>query len=497
MTATAPTTTDPAQAEAELAADVQMRLEQLDPHTLLLTGNIRSVADLDPDFIKSVREYGVLVPLVAVQAPDGIQVRYGQRRTLAAIETGRPTVPVVVITGASDDEAERIIQQWHENEHRRGLSVSDQVDAAEQLAAFGLTAEQIGGKLGTKPEHVTRALAIAGSKLARKAAPRYDLTLEESAAVAEFDGHPETVKALVAAAKEGPFRFAHILQRARDERDRAALRAALTDQLTELGVPQVAQPSYNDRKVRRLDKLTGADRKRLTPAKHKSCPGHAAFIGSKQTWGSDTIVYVCTDWRANGHLEPGFSNGAQDAPPTPQQRQEASAERKRVIANNRDWRSAETVRRRFLRDFLARKTPPKGAAVFVATELAHQAWPLRDALSNSSAGLLHELTGAKNGKELAATADRSTDARAQVLALAFVLAGYEASTSTNTWRGTDPGIGRYFAFLAAAGYQLSEVEQLCLPTAPRRRKPTSEPAAAQPPAAEVQPAAEHDDQGAA
>ena len=66
-----------------------MRLEQLDPRTLLLDGNIRSEADLDEDFVASIRQRGVVQPIVAVQTEQGVQVRYGQRRTLAVICTSR------------------------------------------------------------------------------------------------------------------------------------------------------------------------------------------------------------------------------------------------------------------------------------------------------------------------------------------------------------------------------------------------------------------------
>lgn len=188
-----------------------MRLEQLDPRTLLLDGNIRSEADLDEDFVASIRQRGVVQPIVAVQTEQGVQVRYGQRRTLAAITAERDLVPVVIVETADSAETERIIDQWHENQHRRGLSVADRIGAAGQLAAFGIPAEQIGKQLGASTEDVTHALAAAKSPLARKAAPRYDLTLQQSAAVAEFEDDPESVKFLVLAAKEGPVRFEHQL----------------------------------------------------------------------------------------------------------------------------------------------------------------------------------------------------------------------------------------------------------------------------------------------
>ncbi len=60
-------------------------LEHLDPQHLVLELNVRSDAGLTDDFLASITEHGVLVPIVAVRTPDGTTlVRAGQRRTLAA-----------------------------------------------------------------------------------------------------------------------------------------------------------------------------------------------------------------------------------------------------------------------------------------------------------------------------------------------------------------------------------------------------------------------------
>ncbi len=76
-----------------------MQLLQLDPATLLVDVNVRTEAELGKDFLASVAEYGVLVPIVAVQTPQGVRVRYGHRRTLAAVQAGQATVPVYVTGG--------------------------------------------------------------------------------------------------------------------------------------------------------------------------------------------------------------------------------------------------------------------------------------------------------------------------------------------------------------------------------------------------------------
>lgn len=106
--------------------DQHLTVEHVDPTTLLVDANIRSDAALDKDFLASIRALGVLVPIVAVRTEDGaLRVRYGHRRTLAAAEVGRTSVPVIVTSDDGADEAARIVRQWHENEHRAGLSTAD------------------------------------------------------------------------------------------------------------------------------------------------------------------------------------------------------------------------------------------------------------------------------------------------------------------------------------------------------------------------------------
>ena len=83
-------------------------------------------------------------------------------------------------------------------------------------------------------------------------------------------------------------------------------------------------------------------------------------------------------------------------------------------------------------DLLARKTPPKGAAGFVAIELASGERALSDALGYGGNSVLHEILGVKARDDLAESASNATDARAQVLTLAFVLAAYENATSKDT-----------------------------------------------------------------
>ncbi len=101
-------------------------IAQIDPASVVIGTNVRLDARLDKDFVASIRERGVLEPVVVTQDEDGrYLLRYGQRRTLAAVQTSRATIPAYVVETTAD--ADRIIDQLAENDHRAGINVSERV----------------------------------------------------------------------------------------------------------------------------------------------------------------------------------------------------------------------------------------------------------------------------------------------------------------------------------------------------------------------------------
>jgi ParB family chromosome partitioning protein len=343
--------------------------------------------------------------------------------------------------------------------------VGETVAAFGQLAALGVTPARIARRSKTPRKTVDAALAAAASEVATKATERWDfLTLDDAAALAEFDDDPDAIKALVTAAKSGE-NTAHIAQRLRDKRDTTRAIATLTAQLREAGVPVIAEPPYDEKTIRRLEHLRH-DGQPLTTDTHAACPGHAAYV--KRTWGDQKAetVYVCVHPRIHGHTDPGSpsSGGAMS--------ETEKAERRTVVANNEAWRSAEKVRRAWLRDFLTRRTPPKGSAGFVATALAHGDHALTRAFGNGHQRArdlfrLDCLTEQpddrrRGGNTPADLLDGASDNRALVVALGIVLAACEDSWNTDTWRRPTTADARYLMFLMANGYTPSEVEQLIL-----------------------------------
>lgn len=143
---------------------------------------------------------------------------------------------------------------------------------------------------------------------------------------------------------------------------------------------------------------------------------------------------------------------------------EQKAERRTLIANNKAWASAETVRREWVATFLTRKTLPKDAAVVIAKGLTIHRQAVSLATSHGNP-LAHELLSIERGgyyeaDKLAAIVEQNP-AKATHIALAIVLAAAaEDVTGKHTWRSPGAADRAYFTQLAAWGYALSEVEEI-------------------------------------
>jgi ParB family chromosome partitioning protein len=462
--------------ESATAQRPPTQVEYLDPKTLILDRNVRFDPRLDKEFVASIKARGVLVPIVAVRTTEGgVKVRMGGRRTLGAIEAERAEVPVMVVADERTDDAgeiDRIVDQWAENHHRAPLTDLEDVGAVAQLLDLGLTAGQIQRKMHMPKPRFQAVTAVAGSELARAAAARYEfLTLEQSAAVAEFEDDTEAVKALVAAAQMGPVRFDHVVSRLRRDRDEEKAKAEVTTTLEAAGVRVVEEIPWEWA----IEHLTDADGNDLTVENHETCPGHAAMLDWGEADDGSTTwepVPVCTEPSEHDHHSKvgyrlgGEADGTTTSEPAATAAEEAAAERaeakraarRTVIDNNKAWRAAEEVRRDWLKQFFKRKTAPKGAARWVLEELAKADWQLTNKLSGGSLLACSLLGISLTPEALQVAMSRASDAHAQMIAVAIVLSAYEDHTSVETWRTPMPQNKTYFAKLVEFGYQLSDIE---------------------------------------
>lgn len=450
----------------------RLELIDVDPHRLITNpANVRSkMHDLD-ELAASIGKVGVLVPLVV--RPDTVDGTFvivaGHRRAAAAVKASVDTVPAIVQHDAGDESAD-LTAMLIENLHRENLSATDEAHGFEQLAAFGVTVDEIAQLTGRKTERVQSGLAIAKSRNADKIAKKANLTLEQLAGIVEFEDDQQAVQELVNTAENDPGYFDHELADLRQQREDARKRQESIDKLTTEGVKVLGKrPGYNaSHPPVRLDCLVTDAGKNITPSSHKKCPGHAAFVDQK--WGSGTPEYACTDPTKHGHksrYDNGRSTSTSSSPakakPTAAEREKAAEEKRQREEQHKALEVATGVRRKFVKTLLARKSPPKGTLAFAVPLLVSD----KVYFDDWDPDVVVELTGVRNPQHpFDALAQGATDGRLQVVMVAKIACSIETTIGPEL---LDPkpytstgGVAAYLEYLQACGYTLADVEQKVL-----------------------------------
>lgn len=110
------------------------------------------------ELVDSIREHGVLQPLLVRADADAYQLIAGERRLRAAREAGLETVPAIVME-VSDQQAVEIT--LIENLQREDLNPIEEAEGYQALAdQFNLTQEQIAGRVGKGRATVANAVRL-------------------------------------------------------------------------------------------------------------------------------------------------------------------------------------------------------------------------------------------------------------------------------------------------------------------------------------------------
>ena len=106
----------------------------------------------------SVREHGVLQPILVTETLDGYQLVAGERRFRAARLAGLDRIPAVIRQLAERDQLELALV---ENLQRADLGPLEEATAYQALAAeFGLTHEEIARRIGRAKSTITNTLRL-------------------------------------------------------------------------------------------------------------------------------------------------------------------------------------------------------------------------------------------------------------------------------------------------------------------------------------------------
>ena len=107
----------------------------------------------------SIREVGILQPLVVRSAEGGFELIAGERRLRAAREAGLDRVPVLIRQAGDNESMELALV---ENLQREDLNPLETAAAYQALMeGFGLTKEQLAHRLGKSRAAVTNTLRLA------------------------------------------------------------------------------------------------------------------------------------------------------------------------------------------------------------------------------------------------------------------------------------------------------------------------------------------------
>ncbi len=106
----------------------------------------------------SIREFGVLQPIVVRERADGFELIMGERRLRASEAAGRTSIPAIIRETADDALLRDALL---ENLHRAQLNALEEAAAYQQLLEeFGVTHEELASRIGRSRSQVTNTIRL-------------------------------------------------------------------------------------------------------------------------------------------------------------------------------------------------------------------------------------------------------------------------------------------------------------------------------------------------
>ncbi|MGO2654389.1 MAG: ParB/RepB/Spo0J family partition protein [Pseudoclavibacter sp.] len=153
---------EPASAETDLAAVPGLTLIEVSPHDVV-PNPVQPRKEFDEEaldeLVHSVREFGVLQPIVVRHREEGgYELIMGERRLRASKAAGLEAIPAIVRETADEDMLRDALL---ENLHRSNLNPLEEASAYQQLMQdFGITQEQLAQRIGRSRPQVSNTLRL-------------------------------------------------------------------------------------------------------------------------------------------------------------------------------------------------------------------------------------------------------------------------------------------------------------------------------------------------
>ncbi|MFZ3552110.1 ParB N-terminal domain-containing protein [Streptomyces sp. 4.24] len=425
-------------------------------------GNVRKDLKLTAEFVKSVEVEGVRTPIQVTRIEGGqLRVVDGHRRLAAAAKAKLTHVPY---TYEERDEAGQVLDMVTTARHRAGLSKSEEASALFEAAALGADAKRLAAAAGTTLVHARKVKALSTSQNVRTVAAT-GVDLDDLAILADLETTDPAAAAHAMAQMEANPHANHgwIIRRARTETNRRRSQEAHRTLLEAAGarLRNVDELRESATRVRSLPGVTEEDHA-------ASCQGHVWVMEEDQ----DAYVPYCSNPALFGH-EPAAAPAAMGKP--------SAAERRSIVEGNKDWDTAEEIRREWLAALFGRARRAKAVTDRMTQITAGVLLAGGEVLTRRSA---HPSTRARlcqwlglpqftSGQGRAAAVTKAP-VNAATYAFASVAAAYEQHAVRTAWR-TDGDhaeaairaeVSEYLSWLVDLGYQPAAIEQAVIDRVP-------------------------------
>lgn len=135
---------------------LDLDINLLQPNPLQVRSLIKSESLVD--LVESIKEHGILEPLVVAKTPAGFQIIAGERRWRAAKIVGMVKVPVIVKETSTQGMLEMAIV---ENVQREDLNPIERAQGLQRLLdEFALSVTDISRRIGKSPAYVSNSLRL-------------------------------------------------------------------------------------------------------------------------------------------------------------------------------------------------------------------------------------------------------------------------------------------------------------------------------------------------
>ena len=150
-TAVAPAAAAPNQAALPQIPVARIRANPFQPRTTFAPEALAELRD-------SIATFGVLVPIIVRERPDGFELIAGERRWRAAQAAGLETIPAIV---RAADDRESLEVAIIENLQRENLDpLEEAMGFAHLMEAHGFTQERVAQRLGRSRPAIANALRL-------------------------------------------------------------------------------------------------------------------------------------------------------------------------------------------------------------------------------------------------------------------------------------------------------------------------------------------------